>query len=127
MRKSGTMSVHDLPPIRPAPAAVTWRQNLDEATTNREVLVIVREFIARLDPHELGCLPPQSRPGKFFDADDVAGFTLDLVRFHLAHVEASPAMAIELIAFFSHASQRLSEIAGSANDATRPTGSVQAG
>jgi hypothetical protein len=125
MRKSGAMSVHEFPPSRPAPAAVTWRENLDQAMTEREVLLLVREYIARLDPHELSLLPAQSRPGKFFDADDVAGFTLDLIRSHLADVEASPPMAVELMAFFSHASQRLSEMAGSANDANRTQGAVQ--
>lgn len=125
MRQSVKMPLHTLPPTRPAPAAVTWRQNLDQAATDREVLLIVREFSARLDRHALGLLPPQSRPGKFFDADDVSGFTLDLMRDHLAHVEANPALAVELIAFFSHASQRLADIAGCANDGNLPKGTAQ--
>jgi hypothetical protein len=100
-------------------SAVSWKESLDEARNERQVLAIVREFAARLEPRDLAALPEQCRPGKFLEANDVSGFALDLMRTDFTHALPAAAVARELIAFFFHASQRLSYLAASVNDAER--------
>lgn len=100
-------------------SAVSWKESLDDAGNERQVLAIVREFAARLEPRDLVILPEQCRPGKFLDASDVSSFALDLMRTDFSHALPAAAVARDLIAFFFHASQRLSCLAAGASDPDR--------
>jgi hypothetical protein len=89
---------------------------LAQAATEREVLIVVRDFAARLDAGEVMRLPPACRPGKFFDAEDVGAYRYELLRHHLSRESASPPVLLQLIEFFGQAGDRLREIMASAND-----------
>ena len=86
-----------------------WQQQLKRATTEREVIMVSRDFLATFTPAELAVLPQELRPGKIVDAEDITTYGFDLVR---AECEASEAKAAlhRLGQFSSAASIRLSEI-----------------
>ena len=94
-------------------AAVSWHQSLDLARSEHEVLNVVREFVASLDPYQLAQLPAACRPGKFFDADDITSFAFDVIRHHCDEVDATRDLVQRIGAFFSYASTRLSQIMAS--------------
>lgn len=94
-----------------------WEEALDSARGEREVIALVREFVASLDYHEISAMPPDLRPGKFFVAGDVAGYALKLAR-HVADAPDPPlAGAHRFVAFFLHAHLRLSQVLAPTNDA----------
>ena len=103
---SREMSVHQL---HPQGIPMQWQQQLKRATTEREVVMVTRDFIATFSPAELAVLPQELRPRKIVDAQDITTYGFDLVR---AECEASDAKAAlhRLGQFFSAASIRLSEI-----------------
>jgi len=94
-----------------------WEQALDRARDERDIIALVREFVASLDYHEISAMPVDLRPGKFFVAGDVAGYALKLAR----HVADGPmptlAAANRFVAFFLHAHLRLSQVLAPTNDA----------
>ena len=91
-------------------SAVTWESKLREADDEHEVIAIVREFVARFDPQEIDALPAVCRPGKFFVADDVAAFALSLAQHHCGDTAGAEELVHKLSAFFSEASNRLTQI-----------------
>jgi hypothetical protein len=84
----------------------TWRAKLREAQSEREVVRIVREFVAELTPDDI---PVHMRPGRFIDATDVGSYGLDLVRHECQDNDARRVVQ-RLARFLSEASIRLSEI-----------------
>jgi len=94
-----------------------WEEALDRARDERDVIALVREFVASLDYHEISAMPADLRPGKFFVAADVAGYALKLAR-HVADAPDPPlASAHRFVAFFLHAHLRLSRVLAPTNDA----------
>ena len=96
-------------------SAVTWESKLREADDEHEVIAIVREFIARFDPHEIDALPAVCRPGKFFVADDVTAFAVSLAQHHCGDAVGSAELVHKLSAFFAEASNRLTQLLRSDN------------
>ena len=91
--------------------AVTWQYRIDAATSEREVIEIVKDFIATLEHWEIARLPDECRPGKFFDASDVTTYALVLVRHDCEENSEASALLGRLGGFFTNASIRLSQIA----------------
>jgi len=100
----------------PRLAPVTWQQKLDLADSEDEVVGVVRDYVATLDPGEVALLPAALRPGKMLVANDVASYALDLVRYDCDETHGVAVLVHRLAAFFSHASIRLSEILRRTND-----------
>jgi hypothetical protein len=94
-----------------------WEQALDQARDERDIISLVREFVASLDYHEISAMPADLRPGKFFVADDVAGYALKLARTVADDPGPTLAVAHRFVAFFVHAHLRLSQVLARTNDA----------
>ena len=97
---------------------VTWRESLDLAESEHDVVAIVREFIASFEPQEIQRLPQHCRPGKFFDADDVTSFAFELVRYECDRDEQTRDLVHRIAAFFAYASSRLQHLMARPNEAT---------
>ena len=95
-------------------ATVTWHTLIDEASTEHDVVVVARDFVAGLDRREILDLPEECRPGKFFDANDITSYAFVLARHDCGDVQASPTPH-NLASFFSEASIRLSKILSDSN------------
>ena len=97
----------------------TWDYKLDGAQTVEEVLGMARDFLARLDPHEIQGLPQKCRPpAKLVDADDIGMFAYDLVRHECGEEDAAE-LVHRLAHFFSHASMQVARILALQRAATR--------
>ena len=105
------MSVHQfhLRPEGPQAGGLSWQQTIDAAGSEQAVVKVVRDFVASLNPCELGRLPAQCRPGKFFDAGDIASFAFEVARHHCEDDEVTRHVA-KIAAFFSHANMRLAQL-----------------
>ena len=99
-----------------AVSGVTWPQLLAAAHSAHEVLAIARDFVASMDPDELAPLPVPCQPRKLVDADDVMAYAYELVRHHCGEHDRPAVVATvdKLSAFFSHATNRLSQLAAPA-------------
>lgn len=105
-----TTTIHPFRFSAQRPATVTWQSRLNGATDQEDVMAIARDFVAQFDHSELACLPARCRPGKFFDANDVAGYAITLIR-HCTGGDTEGELRVEkLAAFFSQASTRLARI-----------------
>ena len=100
------MSIHQL---HPQGQPLTWQERLDCATTEHEVLDVVRDYVATVSPEEFASLPPALRPGKIVDANDVTTYAFDLVREE-CHDEGMQHIVQRMGHILSRASIRLSEI-----------------
>ena len=88
----------------PAPAS-TWPELLKAARTPREVLVIVRDFVASWTPQEVDSLPHGcGLPLRFQEPEDVILYTFALSQARLAGKE-NDALS-RMWGFFMEASQR---------------------
>jgi len=93
-----------------APAStLSWQGRLDSASNEAEVVAAVRDYVSELDHEELAQLPADCRPGKFLDGNDVSSFAFHLVRRQHEEPGEQPPLT-KLAAFFSGASQRLSQV-----------------
>lgn len=95
---------------------VTWSSRIEGARDEREVVAIVKEYLARLDHFEISQLPEECRPGKFFTAEDVMVYTYALVRHQCKDEPGLGDFALKLAAFFSQASFRLTQVMAHTND-----------
>ncbi len=93
-----------------------WNDLLREAHTENDVITIVRDFIATLEPQEVDSLPVACRPGKFFEADDVTAFAFALVQHDCGDDPQAAALVSKLSSIFSNASNRLSQILARSNN-----------
>lgn len=87
-----------------------WNDLLIAARTENDVVTIVRDFIATLEPQEVASLPVPCRPGKFFEADDVTAFAFALVQHDCSNDPEAAALVSRLSSIFSNASNRLAQI-----------------
>ena len=100
------MSIHQL---HPQGHPLTWQERLDDASTELEVVEVVRDYLATVDVEEYASLPVALRPGKIVDANDVTTYAFDLVRQE-CHDEGIQNIVHRLAHILSRASIRLSEI-----------------
>ena len=95
---------------------ITWQDRIQIASTEAEVVVAARDFVAQFTPDEINELPSLCRPGKFFDANDITSFAFALVQHHCGDDAKTAKLVQKLATFFSNASIRLSEIMASRNE-----------
>jgi hypothetical protein len=89
----------------------TWQHRLDAARDVEEIVSAARDFVALFGPLELAALPqPCHPPVKIFDADDVASYAFELVRFECAVGSDTAELVRKLARFFSHASMRVAQL-----------------
>lgn len=104
------MSVHELFKKSRLLAATTWQEQLDDARTESDVVGVIRDFMASVEPREIAMLPPSCQPGKFFDANDVTSYAFTLIRNECEDSTEAARLGKKLSAFFAAASIRLSQI-----------------
>jgi hypothetical protein len=93
-----------------------WQGRLNEAATREDVVAIARDYMALWSPDELSCLPPDLRPGKIVDADDVSDCALRLVQAQMDRGTEAETHVHKLGGFFSSASLRLAQIMACASE-----------
>lgn len=89
---------------------VTWQSRLESAVDERDVVDVVRDFVAQVTPPELQRLPEKCRPGRFFDANDVTSFAFEVASHHDHPDPDIAALIRKMTAVFSEASIRLSQL-----------------
>ena len=104
------MSVHELFKKSRLLAATTWQERLDDSSTESDVVAVVKDFMASIEPREVMMLPEACRPGKFFDANDVTSYAFTLIRNECDDNSESARLGKKLSVFFAAASIRLSQI-----------------
>ncbi|HET7731748.1 MAG TPA: hypothetical protein VFK48_17120 [Usitatibacter sp.] len=80
-----------------------------QATTEEEVVELVRTFLAGWRPEELSEIPATCRPGKVRDAEDVGDLAYELTRARIA-ASGPQQLLKEMEVFFAQACARLSEL-----------------
>jgi hypothetical protein len=84
-----------------------WHQRLKAATSEQEVVGIVREYIATLTEGDIERLPAPCRPGKFDSPKDVRDFSFALVRHDCISDGATARLITRMSEFFSRAEAQL--------------------
>lgn len=90
--------------------ASSWSESLESARTEKEIVAVVRDFVASFDAQEIQRLPEECRPGKFFNAEDVTSLAFDLVRAECHSDDGAKDSVLKLSVFFAQASIRLSQV-----------------
>lgn len=90
--------------------AVTWRELLARAHSDREVVSVARDYIAHFDYRELDDLPEPCKPPKFMNGGDVAAYAFEL-KSHDCERSDKGVVIQQLSEFFSEASNRLAQVA----------------
>ena len=90
----------------------TWQSKLTAATTEAEVIAVVKDYVATLSPGDIARLPEPCRPRKFSIASDVTDFSLALVRHDCMTDGATTRLVLRLSDFFAKASLRLVHVRG---------------
>ena len=88
-----------------------WQQRLTASITEREVLVIVREYVATLSEGDVARLPDPCQPRRFETVDDVRAFTLALTRHSCFGDGATARLIARMFEIFAGAESRLMEMA----------------
>ena len=95
-------------------ASPNWHRRIETANTESEVIDIVRDLLASLDPKDLLALPRGCEPPRIGDSDDVAAYALAFVRQDLRGAAGGESLD-NLAGLIVHASNRLSKIAARAH------------
>ena len=85
---------------------------LRAASSQHDLLALVRDYLSEWRPEELAPFPIECRPGKLVDSQDLSDFALDLTRAYVAvNLSAQQQRAIEeMDAFVGQACQRMAEL-----------------
>ena len=101
------MTIRHLPPQRSAPV----HEALARLRSEHDVIMLVRDFVARIGPDDWAALPPACRPTKFVDGDDVVDFAFSLATHHCEpHRMEAAGIHARLSSFFTDAAQRIGQI-----------------
>ncbi len=92
--------------------ATSWPQRLRSATSEQEVVDVVRDFLATFSPYDLARLPVELRPGRIVDGNDVSDLAFTLVRHDHDDAQGTARCIHKMTHFFTQASVRLSELKG---------------
>ena len=84
-------------------------ENLLHVTSEEEVVELVRTYLGSWRPEELAEIPPQCRPGKVRDAEDVGDCAYELTKARIA-ASGPQALLVEMETFFAQACGRLSQL-----------------
>ena len=88
----------------------SWQGRLEQAETETQVVMMVKDFIASFTPEEMNRLSKECQPGKFFEAEDVNSYSFTLMRHTCGDDPATAELVHKLANFFANASTRLSQI-----------------
>jgi len=109
-----------------------WRTHLKNATTEADVVDLVRGYLAEWTAQEIRSLPGSAWPGNVRDRADILSwmFRAGEAHAHFRGDAASLARLQELLLFFTHAAVRVTQIAakpeqGPANDESRGGNGVE--
>jgi len=99
------------------PSMTTWFAQIDRAKSIPETLMVARDFIASMTPQELGRLPPQCRPGRLRDEQDVEALHACLVETYRDSRATGDELETlqRMTSFVVRLSIRVSELAPSAS------------
>lgn len=88
-----------------------WLRDLEEATSERDVIGIARDYLAFLTRTENALLPLKYRPGPINDVSDIGIWlrSLRAARHEVAGSSALEGLLAEMSAFFGAAEDRLLE------------------
>lgn len=92
-----------------------WQQRLSEAASETEVLELAREYLAAFAPREFAMLPARLRPRALLCSHDISSYAFDLIGHYCEKGDPAARVVLQLAAFFTQASIRLSEIVTDAN------------
>jgi hypothetical protein len=95
---------------------LTWRDRLEVAQSERDVVGVVKDYIAQFDRFDIWQLSEDCRPGKFVTAEDVMTYAFTLARQACREDPDVEGLVLKLAAFFSQASFRLSQVMARTND-----------
>ena len=105
------MSTLSSSPAPQPPPSNDWFGLLRAASSQDDVVRIVREYLAQWSPAAIATLAPALRPGKFFVPEDVMAYTVDLVRQRQFTMDPHSVPELhEMANFFGFASYRLSQL-----------------
>ena len=91
----------------------SFLDSLEEADSEREVLGIVKEYLARLGPAELATLPEDCWPGRIVDREDISEYALRVARRRTLSPGsvANDSLLDRLMNLLNHASARIAALA----------------
>ena len=84
-------------------------EKLLHATSEEEVVELVRTYLGSWRPEELAEIPAPCRPGKVRDAEDVGDCAYELTKARIA-ASGPQALLVEMETFFAQACSKLSEL-----------------
>src|SRR5688572_431216 len=89
-----------------------WRNLIRDSASEDEVVSLVLDHMARWSPEEIGRLPPDCRPGRVRDGDDIAHWAYLLASNHCARTVpgADEALLERMLEFVTQAAIRVSEL-----------------
>lgn len=92
--------------------AASWFRLLDDARTTTEVVAVVRDYLARWTPEEIGLLPGECRPPHVRDATDIEELHRCAVAAYLESRATDEALALlqKLTDFMARATVRLAQL-----------------
>jgi hypothetical protein len=87
----------------------SFLDSLEEADTEREIVGIVRDYLARLGPAELATLPEDCWPSRINDRDDIAEYALRVSRRRALSPQsvANDALLDRIVNLLNHAAARV--------------------
>jgi hypothetical protein len=96
----------------PRPSMPDWRRHMLGACTEHEIVTLAREFLATLAPEDISRLPPECRPGRIVDGEDIGQWAYELARAHtsLRYEGEQDALLMRMLAFMSEAAMRMAEV-----------------
>jgi hypothetical protein len=100
----------------------SWRTQLKAAAEERDVLAIVRHFLAEWTKGEIAALPAGAWPSRISSREDVLSHAVTLAELHGRFDGAAGGLPglQELLLFFTHAAVRIAKIAAPALDPPDP-------
>jgi hypothetical protein len=89
-----------------------WHDMLANARTLHEIIAISRDYVERLESHELAMLPPSCMPRQFSTASEISEYAYDLKRCACESRGRGDALLARLALFFSDAAMRITALTG---------------
>ena len=89
-----------------------WREELDAAATEKDVINVVRDYVALLSRDDLRAMPEASRPGVIATAEEIAEWAVTLVREQLELAAAGEGAEVmgDMGEFFAAAAAKMTGI-----------------
>ena len=94
-----------------------WYEQITQARSWNELLEVARSYLASLSPHEWNTVPEHCRPERIKGIDDLEHWQRCLANAYLemSVTESVSDMHREMLAFFTAAAERASEMVGAAS------------